>query len=321
MKAYLLLFFLLAILIFGCLDTTQKNDMNTSKKSTDSYHTNQTTNISVLNQKNETEKEKERLMSSPRELSFFYILGGQNRTINYTVYYGVYSYIHSLPRDYYCTVWADECRSVFLATRYIDEPVQREYMLPLVEAIRNQTNNTDDQARIAISLVQNIPYDSEGVRTGKLGDSYPYEVLYENIGACEEKSRLLVFLLRELGYGSALFTFTEERHMAVGIKCTRGQYRGEYCFVETTMPTIITDSWGDYQYIGQLTSTPLFTRFNDDGRVFDSSEEDNDTRSWRLLQPTEYFPMYIGSDKYYEWYALRDKYGLNATIIEDNSTG
>ena len=103
----------------------------------------------------------------------------------------------------------------------------------------------DDQARIAISLVQQIPYDWQ---TFGLENRYPYEVIYDNTGVCEEKSRLLAFLLRDLGFDVVLFSFESENHMAVGIMCpVQYSYKNTgYCFVETTEPTMITYSQGEY---------------------------------------------------------------------------
>lgn len=95
---------------------------------------------------------------------------------------------------------------------------QKNSLNELVRQIKLLTANKDDQARIAISLVQNIPYDYSKLGTVSTNVRYPYEVLYENTGICEEKSLLLTYLLRELGYGIVLFEFKQENHMAVGIK-------------------------------------------------------------------------------------------------------
>jgi len=106
----------------------------------------------------------------------------------------------------------------------------------------------DDQARIAISLVQKIPFGISD-RKIKFGERdvdysrYPYEVLYEGQGTCGEKSTLLALLLRELGYGVVLFYYEKENHESLGIKCPLEEgYKGTgYCFVETTGPAIISD--------------------------------------------------------------------------------
>ncbi len=76
----------------------------------------------------------------------------------------------------------------------------------------------DDQAGIAISLVQKIPYDYEKMyrcgwtcqgRTFVSGipPRYPYQVLYDGRGVCGEKSSLLALLLKEFGFGVVLLEF------------------------------------------------------------------------------------------------------------------
>ena len=70
---------------------------------------------------------------------------------------------------------------------------------------------------------------------------------------------LLASLLRDLGFGVALFEFKSEQHMAVGIACPAGyDYAGTgYAFIESTETSIITDSNGTYAGIGRLSSTPV----------------------------------------------------------------
>jgi hypothetical protein len=81
---------------------------------------------------------------------------------------------------------------------------------------------------------------------------YPYETIAEGKGSCECKSELLVFLLRELGFETALFYYQEENHEAVGIKCPdKYSLNGTgFCFVETTLPAPISYSEGRYQGLG-----------------------------------------------------------------------
>lgn len=105
---------------------------------------------------------------------------------------------------------------------------------------------TSDQLVEFVSVfVQTIPYDqgkldrrTEGLSGMTEKPSYPYEVLYENTGVCQDKSYLEYALLRELGYGVAIFLFPnpEDNHMAVGVQCplAYSNYESGYCFVETT---------------------------------------------------------------------------------------
>lgn len=89
---------------------------------------------------------------------------------------------------------------------------------------------------------------------------------------------MLAYLLRELGYGVVLFEFNSENHMAVGVKSPI-QYsylNSGYAFIESTSPTIITDSQGNYVEAGKLTSTPQIIQISDGSSMTTISEEFDD---------------------------------------------
>jgi hypothetical protein len=211
--------------------------------------------------------------TGPKENTFEYLLRGSVGYINFTVYKGVNDYFAGLPREYQYYGIPPSDRDLELI--FIDDEKQRKYIKQLVEIIKSKTNNSDDQVRIAVSLVQLIPYDWEGYYNGSIKNRYPYQVLYEDKGVCEEKSRLLAAILKELGYGVALFKFEPENHMAVGIKCPiqYSYYNSGYCFIETTRPTLITDSQESYIGVGQLRSVPEIIEISD-GKSFDSVAEE-----------------------------------------------
>ena len=124
-------------------------------------------------------------------------------------------------------------KSTSVTLRYVNESIQRVELQNLASKIKQLTPNEDDQARIAISLVQNIPYDWNALSTNSLDWKYPYEVLYTNTGVCSQKSMLLVCLLRELGYGCSILEFSN--HAAVGIACpSQYAYYSGYAFVNTS---------------------------------------------------------------------------------------
>jgi len=261
---------------------------------------------------NETEIEisfQEKLTASPKNSTFFYVLRGETWIIRYATYGGLNSYLASLSRYYYCYDVCPTDEEIVL--RFVNEPTEREFILPLVEDIRSRADNSDDQVRIAVSMVQHIPYDYEGFETDTLTNRYPYEVLYDNKGVCGEKSHLLAFILKELGYGVVLFDFEEESHMAVGIRCPKKYSyitftNNSYCFIETAQPAIITEYKNEYVGVGQLTSTPDIYLVSD-GNSFDSVEEEYlDAMSWRALSGSEVLP----EQYYYRWLKLKDKYGL-----------
>lgn len=159
---------------------------------------------------------------------------------NFIVYGGVKDYLAGLPRSisYYTTPPSD--REFIM--RDLNDDVQRYYLLPLVQKIQEQSTDKKQQANIAINLVQGIPYDWNAFTTNSVTGRYPYEVLYDMKGVCMEKSDLLAFILRDLGFGVVIFEFTLENHRAVGIKCSNGNYNTNYCFIEAT----------DYYPVGQI---------------------------------------------------------------------
>jgi len=183
-----------------------------------------------------------------KDINLNYSLRGQENQILFTVYEGVNDYVSRLSRTLSLNGDSIPSRADFKIMS-IDDEIQREAILPLVKRIQNLApGDKVEQARIAVSLVQNIPYGFSDknafIGNTKLNYSrYPYEVLYEGQGVCSGKSQLLAFFLRELDYGTVIFFFPEENHEAVGIKCPVKEsfYGSGYCFVETGGPAIITD--------------------------------------------------------------------------------
>jgi hypothetical protein len=211
----------------------------------------------------------------------------------------------------------------------INNSMQRDFIISLVEKIKKLTNNSDDQARIAISLVQNIPYN---YNFSDWGNRYAYQVLYDDIGVCGEKSRLLVFLLKELGYGSALIDYDLSfyAHEAVGIKCPlKYSYKNSsYCFIESTAPSIITDSNGNYpisNFCSIMWTTENFKLCTEklpdeytlivtsDGKSFDSvSEEYEDAATWNHLMDVVK-GTHLNEYNYRLWKSLVQEYGIKTS--------
>lgn len=199
--------------------------------------------------------------TSPKEVFLPYTLRGKEGVINFTVYEGVYKYILNISRY----IKSSENPTLLdFRLKNINDSIQRDFLFPLVFAIQNITTNREDQVRIAVSLVQNIPYgisDKSNTFSKLMGmdyQRYAYEVLYENEGVCGEKSSLLIFLLKELGYGTSFLYYKEENHEAVGLKCSsKGSMAStDYCFIETTGPSIISDDKNEFVGIGYLSSNP-----------------------------------------------------------------
>ncbi|MDO8623308.1 MAG: hypothetical protein Q7R52_03605 [archaeon] len=151
---------------------------------------------------------------------------------NFVVYGGVNDYLARLDRSISYSYTPPSNKDFIM--RDLDNEIQRYYLQSFVQKIQEQSTDKNQQARIAINLVQSIPYDWDSFKTDSVTGRYPYEVLYDMRGVCMEKSDLLAFTLRELGFGVAIFEFQKESHRAVGIKCNNGNYGGDYCFIEST---------------------------------------------------------------------------------------
>ena len=187
-------------------------------------------------------------------ISYKYYLNNKEGQINLTVYGGVSNYLSTLPKTINYSSDGVPRLDDFKLMK-INNPVQDEALLPLLVQIENLAPNSEmDQARIAISLVQNIPYGLPGsvsIFGGKYNLSvskYPYQVLFTNNGSCEGKSELLVYLLEKMGYSTSLFYYQKEDHEAVGVKCpVEYSLNGTgYCFIETTVSAPISFSSGSY---------------------------------------------------------------------------
>jgi hypothetical protein len=139
---------------------------------------------------------------------------------------------------------------------------------------------------------------------------YPDEVLYRNQGVCGEKSMLLALLLKDLGFGSAVFYFLPEDHMVTGIRAASPHdFRNSgYAFIETTEPYIITDSTTDtlaaYKFTSTMEVTPVGT-----GEALGSVASDAaDAKEWAALAAKG---KTLSTADYALWQALDKKYDLS----------
>ena len=249
--------------------------------------------------------------TEPREVRMNYIFDEKEKILDFTVYKGL---VDNLTNESRVISYSDgrEPERADFELKILNNEQQRELLLPLVVAIQNLADDKTDQARIAISLVQNIEYGFSNKTDNFFGQEinysrYPYEVLYDSQGICGEKSELLAFLLRELGYGTALFYNQEENHEAVGIKCPKGEsYKGtEYCFVETTGPAIISDD--SIEYVGGITlqSEPEIIFIFDGKSLPPSLPEYRDAEIMKSIRSGKLLFF-----KKFELNRLKNKYGL-----------
>ncbi|NLX50460.1 MAG: hypothetical protein GXY82_11465 [Methanospirillum sp.] len=239
-------------------------------------------------------------------LDLTYTVRGRTGAVPVVLYRGVYD---ALPDRIVGFVGDDE------AARYgrvIGEPSTSPYLRDIVTTIASMTDEPDDRGRIAVSLVQHLEYDDERAAGTYYGVRYPYETLYLGRGVCSDRSVLLAALLRELGFGVALFEFEAENHMAVGILCPDGyDYRGTgYAFIESTAPSIITDAGGEYRGAGRLVSMPVVIPVAGGAPFTSIVTEAEDAAEWNGLRgmgPS------LDSFHYGRWQQLCRKYGLPTT--------
>jgi predicted nucleic acid binding AN1-type Zn finger protein len=151
---------------------------------------------------------------------------------SFEVYQGLNDYLAGLDRS--INYYDNEPTTKDFVLKSLDNEIQKSYLDLLVEKIKEKSEDVNKQARIAISLVQSIPYDWSAYESNNIDARYPYEVLYDMEGVCMEKSDLLAYLLRGFGFGVAIFEYEHENHRAVGILCDNGNYNTDYCFIEST---------------------------------------------------------------------------------------
>ena len=248
------------------------------------------------------------LETGEKRQAYMYAIRARSQFLYYDTYDGVGEYLRDRypdrPTDFY-----NESRLENYYRQYVSDPVQKTYLDAFVENIRERSELPQERVRVAVSLIQHIPY-ADTPRT-----LYPYEVLYYDRGKCEDKAILMAYVLSKLGYGTALFLYYPEHHMALGLKCPN-QYStagSGYCFVETTAPSIMTYSNGTYIGVGRLTSQPEIVRISD-GDSFDQiTEEYTDAKSYDAVISSAVWngsAMYLDDFNYGQFGYLRQKYGL-----------
>ena len=242
-------------------------------------------------------------------IRFPFTLKGNSGYIGLTVYEQIYyEIIKKLPLRL-----VNGFDQVFYLT-LLQHDEQKRGLKTLVDSIKNLgERNQYDDLRIATSLVQQIPYGK--IKNYQERRFYPYEVLYNQCGVCGDKSILLAFLLKELGYGVVLLEFEIERHMAVGIKVPEefSYKKTGYAFVETTRPTIISDCHCDYVNTGKLTSTPSIIPVSD-GKTFKGVQDEcRDACEWNdILSRGKILDQYHFSRFQY----LTNKYGMTKKNVQ-----
>jgi hypothetical protein len=243
---------------------------------------------------------------SPKTTSYPYSVEGNRESINFTTYGGLSDYFSKKEDSYRYDFEKEVIMEELLENKY-----QEENMQSLIELMRNKSNNPDDQAKIAISLVQHIPYDKNRRDNISMHEfekwDHPYETLYKNKGVCADKSLLLAYLLNELGYDTVLFEFSS--HMAVGVKCSSDYdfYDTGYAFIETTAPEIVTYVPDTYWSGFKVSSNPHIIHLNGGKKVLDVSTEYRDAIKMKQLHA---MGKVLDHSNYTEWLRLTNNYDL-----------
>ena len=238
--------------------------------------------------------------TSPLSNAYPYYGNGQ-RSISFTTYGGLAEYFSKEDHSYRY----DPTKEVFL--ELLENEHQDEYLTPLLDSIIGAAATSDGQAKVAISLVQHIPYDWDKFYGTTMDWYYPYETLHNNKGVCADKSLLMAYLLNKLGYDTVLFEFSD--HMAVGVKCDPNYdfYNTGYAFIETTRPTIITYIPDTYFGGFQVTSNPNIIHLNGGNKRLDVSSEYADAAEYKnLLSMGTVLDQY----HYQRWQSLSTKYDI-----------
>jgi hypothetical protein len=236
---------------------------------------------------------------SPKTTSFSYLINGNRESISFTTYGGLADYFSEKSHSYY----SDADKEVILPL--LENDYQNDNLQPLIDAIRKKANSPDDQAKIAISLVQHIPYNWNKFYGTSMDWYYPYETLHNNKGVCADKSLLLAYLLNKLGYDTVLFEFSN--HMAVGVKSSPNYdfYDTGYAFIETTRPTLITYIPDTYYGGFTISSNPHIIHLNGGEQVLDVSTEYRDATEMKQL---EAMGDVLDQSHYAEWLRISNYY-------------
>lgn len=239
------------------------------------------------------------------------VLGGKSKKYSVPLDSSVYRTLFSLP-NYTCSQYGYTDATLGACHNFLnyDRADQKVAMQPLIDWIKKKIKKSDDQVRVAASLVQNMEYDYDKYYNNNVetngrghGSRYPYETLYENKGICGEKANVIVYLLKQFGYGTAEITFISPGlHEVAGVKCADAydfQNTG-YCFIDPVARHMITFA-GSYK-----DSTPYLITPISDGKTFNAKGDFQDSQSWWkvLLEGTR-------SSKNYKLYKkLVKKYGM-----------
>jgi hypothetical protein len=183
---------------------------------------------------------------NPQEITYEWKYSGKSYILKKTLYKSYFDFYAAQPKTYSYTEeyltpnWEENYFNMFL-NRFEGDTAISELAIEIKEIGRKNNLSEDQVVELAMAFVQSLTYDEIKAQKVLLGDNtatpdYPYEVLYKKTGICSDKSFLAYSLIKELGYGTAIFVYENENHMSIGIQCpvNYSTYNSGYCYAETT---------------------------------------------------------------------------------------
>ena len=176
--------------------------------------------------------------------------GGRTWTLTHAFDLSAYSRYRSLPRLSAFTDYAE------YVVNTDDDATIASLAAELLTLAHAAALNEWEALHLIISFVQSFRYVPEETEYPR----YPIETLIEGCGDCEDLAILTADILRQLGFDVVLLAFTEEMHMAVGIRAyppdgrtaNAFDWNGDsYYYLETTAA-----GWTIGQMPAQFTSAP-----------------------------------------------------------------
>jgi len=214
---------------------------------------------------------------SPKTTKFSYVTYGTQKTMSFTTYGGLADFLSGLSHSYHY----DPDTGVIV--ELLENEDQNEFMRLFIEMIRQRSATSDDQAKIAISLVQRIP--STGTRYSRTATDwfYPYETVHNNKGSAADKAILLAYILNELGFDTVLFEFPN--HLAVGVRSSSRHAFSDtgYAYIEPTRPTIITFEPDTSSGGFAISQNPRIIHLTGGKRALDVSKEYDDAMRMKQI--------------------------------------
>lgn len=141
--------------------------------------------------------------------------------------------------------------------------------------IRSQQSlDNDEYLELITVFVQSLPYETDAEN---IEPKFPVELIAEGRGDCDDKSLLLAALLAHEGYDVVLLYFSDESHMAVGVKSTDCIYKETgYAYIETTNVTFVGIAPLELEDGTKLLSDPLVIPVGFGNRTYKKCKETMD---------------------------------------------